>query len=212
MASNSVIAFLAVLLVLQPRIALSDLLSPLLSPVLDTVCKEVECGKGTCKQSSNRTFGFECECEPGWKQTGSDDDDLLKYLPCVVPNCTLYKSCTSAPSPVQEKERRANESIFDACHWADCGGGICNKTSVFTYSCECSEGYYNLLNVTAFPCFKQCAIGLDCKNLGITLSNKSTAATPAVADDGKNQATSILQGNSLWLIILMMSMAMVLWK
>jgi hypothetical protein len=53
----------------------------------DTVCKEVECGKGTCKQSSNNTFGFECECEPGWKQTGSDDDDNLKFLPCVVPNC-----------------------------------------------------------------------------------------------------------------------------
>ncbi|XP_059447477.1 uncharacterized protein LOC132178912 isoform X2 [Corylus avellana] len=206
--NSSVIAFLALLLVLQPRIALSDLLSPLLSPVFDNICKEVECGKGTCKGSSNGTFGFECECETGWKQTRSDDDDHLKFLPCVVPNCTLDTSCTSAPSPVQEKERRANASIFDACYWANCGGGLCNKTSGFTYSCDCTEGYYNLLNVTAFPCFKQCAIGLDCKNLGITLSNKTTAVTPALADD----ATSILQGNSHWLIILMMSMAMVLWK
>lgn len=43
-----------------------------------------------------------------------------------------------------------------ACSWADCGGGFCNKTSVFAYSCVCVEGYHNLLNVTAFPCFQEC--------------------------------------------------------
>jgi len=212
MASTTAVAFLAVLLVLQPRIALSDFLSPLLSPLFDNVCKEVECGKGTCKASSNSTLFFEYECDPGWKQARSDDDDDLKFLPCVVPNCTLNYSCANAPSPVQEKERKANDSIFDACHWTNCRGGLCNQTSAFAYNCECAEGYYNLLNVTFLPCFQECAIGMDCKNLGISLTNKSTSVTPALADDGKNQATSILQGNSLWLIILMMSMATVLWK
>lgn len=56
----------------------------------DNVCKEVECGKGTCKASSNSTLFFECECDPGWKQARSDDDDDLKFLPCVVPNCKAY--------------------------------------------------------------------------------------------------------------------------
>ncbi|XP_062150069.1 uncharacterized protein LOC133858605 isoform X2 [Alnus glutinosa] len=208
MASSSFIAFLAVLLLLQPRIALSNVLSPLLSPVFDDVCKEVECGKGTCKPSSTSTFFFECECETGWKQARPDGGDHPNFLPCVIPNCTINSSCANASSPVQEKERRANESFFDACHWSDCGGGVCNKTSAFTYSCECAEGYYNLLNHTALPCFEECAIGMECKNLGITLSNKSTSVTPALADD----ATSILQGNSLCLTILMMFMAMVLWK
>ncbi|KAB1218124.1 hypothetical protein CJ030_MR3G014466 [Morella rubra] len=196
MAATSVIAFLAVLLILQPRIARSDFLSPLLSPVFDNVCKEVECGKGTCKPSSNSTFMFECECDPGWSQTRSKHDDDLKFLPCVVPNCTLNYSCTKAHSPVQEKERKANESIFDPCHWAGCGGGSCNKTSAFTYKCECAQGYYNLLNFTAFPCYEECAIGMDCMNLGITMSNKSTSppSVSALSDNDQNQGEP---GNSI---------------
>lgn len=34
---------------------------------------------------------------------------------------------------------------------------------------------------------------MDCKNLGISLTNKSTSVTPALADDGKNQGEA---GNS----------------
>ncbi|KAG6664854.1 uncharacterized protein LOC122295143 [Carya illinoinensis] len=210
--SARVIAFLAVVLVLLPRIALGDFLSPLLSSVFDDVCKEVECGKGTCKPSSNSTFFYECECDLGWSRTSSESSDLddhLKFLPCVVPNCTLSYSCAKAPSPVQEKARKANESIFDPCYWTNCGGGFCNKTSVFTYSCVCVEGYHNLLNVTAFPCFEECAIGMDCANLGIPLPNKSTAPAEAVADEGTSPATSILQGVSLWLMIMMIIGAMI---
>ncbi|KAK3040537.1 hypothetical protein RJ639_028983 [Escallonia herrerae] len=69
---------------------------------------------------------------------------------------TLNYSCKEGPSPVQEKDKRANESFFEPCHWADCGGGTCNKTSAFIHRCDCSEGYYNLLNMTAFPCFREC--------------------------------------------------------
>lgn len=43
-----------------------------------------------------------------------------------------------------------------ACSWVDCGGGSCNKTSPLTYKCDCLDGYYNLLNITAFPCYKDC--------------------------------------------------------
>lgn len=55
--------------------------------ITDDVCKQVECGKGTCKPSSNSTLLFECECEPGWKQTSSNHTDHFKFLPCVIPQC-----------------------------------------------------------------------------------------------------------------------------
>ncbi|KAH7521025.1 hypothetical protein JRO89_XSUnG0128800 [Xanthoceras sorbifolium] len=154
------------------------------------VCKKVECGKGKCKASQNSTVFYECECDPG----------------------TLNSDCTAAPPPVQEKATKANESIIDPCHWADCGGGSCNKTSPFTYSCECAEGYFNLFNVSAFSCYKECSIGLDCANLGISMSNKSTSPTPAFADSGKNQAGSNFLGKYHWyhgLIVLVMSLAVV---
>ena len=55
---------------------------------LEDVCKEVECGKGTCKPSKNSTFPFECECDHGWKKAlDSTDDGGLKFLPCIIPNC-----------------------------------------------------------------------------------------------------------------------------
>ncbi|KAK3042201.1 hypothetical protein RJ639_001321, partial [Escallonia herrerae] len=139
MASSAyAIGLLAVLLVLQTWTATSNILPPILSPFFDDVCKVAECGKGTCKPSQNSSFAFVCECDAGWKQSR-----------------TLNYSCKEGPSPVQEKEKRANESFFEPCHWADCGGGTCNKTSAFTHRCDCSEGYYNLLNTTAFPCFRE---------------------------------------------------------
>ncbi|XP_015573458.1 uncharacterized protein LOC8280862 [Ricinus communis] len=197
----------ATLVVLQSMIATSDFLAPLLSPIFDDACKKVECGKGTCKASSNSSFFYECECDPGWKQTRSDHDDTLKFLPCVVPNCTMDYSCVAAPSPIQDKSSKSNASVFDPCFWTDCGGGSCNKTSPFTYSCECTEGYYNLLNISAFPCFKECAIGMDCSNLGISMSNRSASPTP-VLTESSNQASS-LRESSHWLMILILSLAMI---
>ncbi|GAV57567.1 hypothetical protein CFOL_v3_01104 [Cephalotus follicularis] len=208
MDSVYTIRFVAILLALRPLTASCDFLSelsPLLSPVFDSVCKEVECGKGKCKPSQNSSFFFECECDPGWKQSVFHLDGHLTFLPCIVPNCTLNYACAAAAAPPQEKTTKTKESIFDPCHWTDCGGGSCNKTSSFTYSCECAEGYYNLLNITAFPCFKECSIGMDCSNLGISTSNKSTSSTPGLA----SQAGSNLQGKHLWLIMMMISIAMV---
>ncbi|KAK7818231.1 hypothetical protein CFP56_041623 [Quercus suber] len=187
MASTCVTGFPVVLLVLQPWIALSNLLPPLFSHVSDDVCKEVVCGKGTCKPSNQSAFFlFECECDPGWKQANFGLAQNFKFLPCVVPNCTINYSCMNASSPVQDKGSRANESILDPCHWTDCGGGFCNKTSNLTYSCECAKDYYNILNDTSLPCFQDCAIGMDCSNLGISSSNKSTSTTQVSSDDGKN--------------------------
>ncbi|MBA0817792.1 hypothetical protein Gohar_003700 [Gossypium harknessii] len=197
MASLNSLPFIAIFLVLHLSIAKSDFLSPLFPPIFDDVCKEVHCGKGKCKPSSNGTLPYTCECDIGWKQTAADHDDHPKFLPCIFPNCTLDTSCAAAPPPVQEKEAKANRSIFDICRWTNCGGGSCNKTSPFTYDCKCSEGYFNLLNVSVFPCYRECAIGLDCANLGITTSNKSTSATPSSSQNNANRGKN-RRHKSLW--------------
>ncbi|GAB2294740.1 hypothetical protein Dimus_028935 [Dionaea muscipula] len=187
---SAVLPLLALLAVSRPPLAArSDFLSPLLSPLFDSVCKEVECGKGNCKPSVNSSFPFGCECDDGWNQPLS-----LNFLPCVIPNCTIASSClATAPSPSQLQQHHTNGSIFDPCSWGNiCGSGKCNKTSPFTYSCVCSEGSSNLLNTTIFPCFGQCELGGGCSNLGISLFNKSTASPPPppLPDNGKSQASS----------------------
>ncbi|XWS53933.1 hypothetical protein CRYUN_Cryun10bG0042600 [Craigia yunnanensis] len=206
MASLKTLAFLAIFLILHLKIAKTDFLSPM----FDDVCKEVECGKGKCKPSLNGTLPYYmCDCDLDWKQTRADNDDHLKFLPCIVPNCTLNSACTAAPSPVQEKAAKANQSIFDICRWTNCGGGSCNKTSPVTYDCKCSEGYFNLLNVSTFPCYRECAIGLDCADLGISMSNKSSSTTPTLSQNDVNQAGSKLLGNCHWVLMLVLLLAMV---
>ncbi|XP_023000547.1 uncharacterized protein LOC111494787 [Cucurbita maxima] len=198
------IAVLALLLILQSAAAneLNDLLSPLLSPIFENVCKQVNCGKGSCKPSDNDTFSFECDCDSGWKKSLSDDDDdddgHFKFLPCIIPNCTLTHSCSSAPPPGIQTKPRTNDLIFDPCSWVDCGGGSCNKTSPFTYKCDCLADYYNLLNITAFPCYKDCSIGMDCKELGIPVAS----SPPATARSTNNNAASglLLKRGSLSMI------------
>ncbi|BAT94113.1 hypothetical protein LR48_Vigan02g221500 [Vigna angularis] len=202
MGFPSVILFL----LLQSLSATSDFLSPLISPLSEDLCREVECGKGTCKPSKNDTILFECDCDPGWRQTLSSPDEGLKFLPCIVPNCTMNYSCSSAPAPDPQNESKANASIFNACHWVDCGGGSCNRTSFFSYSCICDAGYYNILNATALPCFKECAFGLSCSNLGITLMNSSRAPPPPPTLN-ENDSLILRGSSSLWLLLLVLAIS-----
>ncbi|KAK8982502.1 hypothetical protein V6N11_046422 [Hibiscus sabdariffa] len=210
MASLNSLALLAIFLALHLKTAKPDFLSPLLQPIFDDVCKEVECGKGKCNPSSNGTLPYyTCECDAGWKQTAANkDDDHPKFLPCIFPNCTLNTAFAAAPSPVQEKAAKENQSVFDICRWSSCGGGSCNKTSPITYDCKCSEGYFNLLNVSAFPCYRECAIGMDCANLGISVSNRSTSVTPASSVNDVNRAGLKLFGYCHWLIMSVLLLAM----
>ncbi|KAG2239227.1 hypothetical protein Bca4012_023985 [Brassica carinata] len=203
--------FVAVLLLIYQKTVTSDFLSPLLSPVFDDVCKEKDCGKGKCKASLNATFMYECECDNGWKHF----DHNLKFLPCVTPNCSFDLTCGEAASPAQPKTppKDKNASLFDACHWVDCGGGVCDRTNLFLYSCNCHEGYKNLMNITTFPCFKQCALGMDCLNLGIPLSNASSSSPPALPDSSKNQATGLnIRGSSLWFITFLLCLSLAPWR
>ncbi|KAF7145637.1 hypothetical protein RHSIM_Rhsim04G0198400 [Rhododendron simsii] len=120
---------------------------------------------------------------------------------------TMDFSCTEPAPSVHDKETRANTSVFDPCHWSDCGGGTCNKTSPVTYTCECKEGYYNLLKIGAFPCFQDCALGMDCAGLGISIMNNSSPTPPSMTDSSTNQASSLPHGNINWLITVTMILA-----
>lgn len=210
MASIHIIAIFSLVL-LPIWSTASNALPPIFSPIFENMCKEVNCGKGSCKASSNATFGFACECDAGWRQTRSVNDDFFKFLPCVVPNCTVNFSCGDKEAPAPTPDKRSNSSIFEPCHWAECGGGSCNKISPVTYSCDCQEGYYNLLNQTAFPCFKECALGMDCAQLGFdVMNNKSSSPSPNLPDNSKSIAISFFGGGYGWLIITAASMAAVL--
>ncbi|KAJ6689347.1 hypothetical protein OIU85_005720 [Salix viminalis] len=183
------VAWIAILFLSRPLIARSNLLSPLLSPM---VCaKRWNVGKELASLLTIALGFMNANVILGGRRLAFDQDDHLQFLPCVVPNCTVNFSCTASPSPVQEKASKDNQSIFDPCFWADCGGGSCNKTSQFTYSCACAEGYNNLLNVSTFPCYKDCAIGMDCSNLGIMMSNKPAAPTPVMAGNGMNEGEAV---------------------
>lgn len=60
----------------------------------DEICKEVNCGRGTCKVAIGSKFNFKCECEANWRRTRFDeeDEDDLEFLPCVIPNCKYFIS------------------------------------------------------------------------------------------------------------------------
>ncbi|PIN07606.1 hypothetical protein CDL12_19823 [Handroanthus impetiginosus] len=210
-------AFLAVIfLILQSydynNIATADESSPsLIAPFFGDVCNETVCGRGTCMPTLNTTFGFECECEDGWAQSRPQGFEYLNFLPCVVPNCTLNYTCANEDNPRNPNfERSANLSIFDPCYWADCGRGRClsNSNSTFVHTCECEEGFYNLLNATIFPCFSQCAFGEDCPGLGLNTSEPLlNPFLPA------NDATNLISGGDFaCLIIMAITLARVFWK
>ncbi|XP_030543460.1 uncharacterized protein LOC115750325 [Rhodamnia argentea] len=195
---------LAALLVLATPVT-SDLLSPLtpfLSPLLDERCKEVACGRGKCKPLLNDSaiFLYECECDPGWRKSPLRGTDPLKFLPCTLPNCTIDPSCERASSPAQEKASGdRHPSILNPCMWVDCGGGSCNQTSQYSYTCVCEESYSNLLNAQSLPCFKECSFGMDCLNLGIPLTNESSPTDWGDIDVSK--AHSLSRGKSSWLVL-----------
>ncbi|VFQ65288.1 unnamed protein product [Cuscuta campestris] len=174
----------------------------------DKVCNKVGCGKGSCRASGSSVLGYECECDPGWKQTLLQSDTLFKFLPCVIPNCSINYSCgEGAPAPAPDN--RANTSIFELCNWAECGGGSCTKTSALTYTCECSKGYSNLLNITTFPCFKECSIGMDCN---LTNRSSSSTSTPSISNNTNKGSSMIVGGGFVWNAIAATSLAMCLFK
>ncbi|KAG8073564.1 hypothetical protein GUJ93_ZPchr0006g45529 [Zizania palustris] len=183
LAGGATFVLLLVVTTTTTRVAVADdffsPLSPLLAPVIGSICKTVGCGKGNCTVTSGIP-GYRCDCEPGWTQMHVGDE--LRFLPCVVPNCSIDRECSNttaqAPAPLPLPK---NFSLTpDPCAFAYCGsGGTCKNGTGLSYHCECREGFSNLLNVTTMPCFQNCSIGADCASIGILpFSNSSKSPAP----------------------------------
>ncbi|XP_075478065.1 uncharacterized protein LOC142519059 [Primulina tabacum] len=90
-----------------------------------------------------------------------------------------------------------NSSFFDPCYWIYCGEGTCTKNSTRTHTCQCNPGYSNLLNISAFPCYSDCAVQADdCQRLGIRVS-KSTSVPSSNSNDDSG-ATALSMGILSW--------------
>ncbi|XP_076895351.1 uncharacterized protein LOC143547945 [Bidens hawaiensis] len=181
MASS--ICYMLLVLVIISSAAKSDIDIP----YFDNLCDEVICGRGNCSTDLAKPFNFVCKCEPGWRRTlVSDLEDDLPFLPCVMPDCTIDYSCM--PPPPKIPAIPDNISVFDTCYWTYCGEGTCNnKDATYMHTCDCKPGYTNVLNISYFPCFSDCAIGTDCGRLEVR-SPDTTKTTPP-GDDSQNDSS-----------------------
>ncbi|ESW16816.1 hypothetical protein PHAVU_007G186900 [Phaseolus vulgaris] len=204
MGSSGLLGIMAMLLiVLFPMSAKGDNNTTF----FDKVCEEVECGKGRCVVNTSYPLNFICECESGWKRTQDEDDEYAtSFLPCVIPQCSLNYGCQPAPPPVPEKSFPHNLSAFNPCYWAYCGEGKCTQNRTHTHACECSPNYYNLLNISVFPCYSECTLGSDCSKLGIKVADSTSGS------GNQDSSSSVFRGRFHWMIMVLMSTGMVMWS
>ncbi|URE21912.1 EGF [Musa troglodytarum] len=95
-----------------------DLLSPLISTyshvfkISDEICNNsVECGKGSCQVSTDDSLGFVCKCNPGWSQFHIGD--YFRFLPCIIPNCSINYSCSNGTLAASPSPHPTNVSKLD---------------------------------------------------------------------------------------------------
>ncbi|KAI0498457.1 hypothetical protein KFK09_019343 [Dendrobium nobile] len=184
----------AIFLVLLPRIVADD----------EDICGKVECGKGTCKSPAANMAGFVCECDRGWSQLHFGNH--FRFLPCNIPDCDFNFSCYNVSfdqsMPPFPNSSTTGNNIFDPCFWSYCGDGDCERISPFAHKCVCKEGFSNLLNISSFPCIKECVLVADCDNLGISLTNTTSSSPKLAANhaEGSVSATSLL-----WLLLVLIT-------
>ncbi|OMO57994.1 hypothetical protein COLO4_34949 [Corchorus olitorius] len=123
------------------------------------ICDVVNCGQGTCRSDNSLLgLGFECDCYSGW--TKYTIPFINVTLPtCIIPDCTFNFAC-GTPPPLSLPSFNSS----DPCSFTWCFDGSC-KTNGTGYECDCNAGSDNLFNVKTLPCFKDCALGADCKGV-----------------------------------------------
>ncbi|KAL0284621.1 UNVERIFIED_CONTAM: hypothetical protein Scaly_2845100 [Sesamum calycinum] len=187
-------------------------------------CRENVCGKGSCVTTENSTFGFECECQHGWKQARSQDDEYLKFLPCVIPNC---ESLSLSPSSsydwfrcVQTRIEPASGLIVEEVHATP---PLRSRTPVYVkrditiYSIPpLSHATKNLQtrgpeSILTYEYLLSGAIGLDCPNLGLNMM-ASPPPSPILVDDSKSHAASLIPGAEFGWLIMATTLALAVWK
>ncbi|PAN51463.1 hypothetical protein PAHAL_9G596200 [Panicum hallii] len=187
-------------------------LAPIFAPVINSICSTVTCGKGNCTVAPG-TLGYRCECDPGWTQLHVGDH--LRFLPCVIPNCSIDSSCSNgSPAPAPTPLPPPKNFSLDPCELAYCGtGGTCRNGSGLSYHCECKEGYSNLLNMTTMPCFHNCSIGADCSRIGILPFSNSSSKSPAppgsesISNNGNVAAPGSISQRILLPLLVVVSLA-----
>ncbi|XP_015697276.1 protein jagged-1b-like isoform X2 [Oryza brachyantha] len=149
-------------------------------------CETANCGKGRCVEQPG-PFGldtYRCDCDGGW----SNMFKLIPASPCTVPNCTFDAACFNLGFTPPR-----GIPLTDPCVFVSCGDeGQCVKDQGFSYHCACKPGYVNMLNLTMFPCIKNCAFGMDCSALGLSPPPpppppSSSSSSPSPAPPGNDR-------------------------
>ncbi|KAK1433332.1 hypothetical protein QVD17_10242 [Tagetes erecta] len=213
LASTSTLLFVLVLQLSST--AISDIVTPptTLPPIINNLCDEVNCGRGTCSVDLAKPFNFVCKCDPGWRRTiNGNGDDYFQFLPCIIPNCSINYSCLPAARPLSPGILN-NITFFDPCYWTYCGDGTCNRnlTTYYKYACSCNPGYTNLLNMSQFPCFSSCAIGADCADLGFPSNDGRDGNQGETTSSETSQGIRFLSGSFNGIGVIVTSVAMTIW-
>ncbi|CAN6323947.1 unnamed protein product [Urochloa humidicola] len=178
-----------------------------------TICDTAKCGRGTCSEVPALlpvTNSYKCTCDPGWSQPKAINF-TFPFAPCIIPDCPFDSSCFNLSLAPPK-----GIPLTDPCVAINCGPGECKKgDDLFSYSCECEQGYVNFLNLTAFPCVKNCAFGTSCSKLGIPPPPPppSTAPPPGNHDSSApptGPKGSVPSSGRLLQLMLILSLAMVL--
>ncbi|KAM0932620.1 hypothetical protein DsansV1_C42g0238251 [Dioscorea sansibarensis] len=136
----------------------------------DILCGLVGCGQGTCNGSTdNAPFFFDCDCFPGWTKLKIGD---VVFPPCILPNCTINFDCGLPPLSLPT-------NFSDPCDIIWCGDGTCKLTNKSGHACVCNKGAFNLNNSADMPCFKDCALGANCVNVGLNTPPPALVRPPA---------------------------------
>ncbi|XP_062153985.1 uncharacterized protein LOC133862230 isoform X1 [Alnus glutinosa] len=166
------------------------------NPIEAAVCAMIKCGQGTCKPSNASIIGFDCECDPGWKEIQIGP---LTFPSCVVPNCTLDFQCGNGsppppppPAPLLPPLPTLFPNLTDPCALVWCGDGTC-MTNGTGYACNCNEGSANLMNLTGFACFKECYFGADCKGSATTQPSTSSSSRNDITNGGSSEVPNFLR-------------------
>ncbi|PPS20492.1 hypothetical protein GOBAR_AA00059 [Gossypium barbadense] len=171
-----------------------------LQPDAVNACAIANCGKGSCQDTDNSSFGFQCDCYSGWNQfqVGS-----LILPPCIVPNCTLNFDCAGEnPSPPTPPEPVFNLSDLVAIPGAVMAAVrqrgvatnaiamqapiICAIPQPYPVSTHVSfltlgfESCSNLLHILAATvlCIGSGSLGADCHDLGVGTPPRDHSSSP----------------------------------
>ncbi|CAN6299380.1 unnamed protein product [Urochloa humidicola] len=169
----------------------------------ETICDQANCGKGTCSEAPGiiplpLSTSYKCTCDPGWTQPKAFNF-TVPIAPCIIPNCSFDPACFNLSLGLPN-----GIPILDPCVAVNCGPGQCKKGTGWNYTCECDEGYVNFLNLTAFPCVKNCVFGMDCAGRGITLPPPPPPPPSTAPPPG-----SVPSSGRLLQLLLLLSLAMV---